>query len=76
MSIYIKRSSFGFFFFFLRINLQLNTKAERFEMTEADAEELGVVYPQIVRGMLKGSAHIHCFLNTWHEGAILTQTQI
>lgn len=45
-------------------------------MTVADAEELGVVYSQIVRGMLKGSAHIHCFLNTWHEGAILTPTQI
>lgn len=48
----------------------------RFEITETDADELEEVWPQIVRGMLKGSAHIHCFLNTWHEGAILTTTTI
>lgn len=73
MSIYITR---GLSVLFLGINLPLNATAGSSDMTETVAEELGVVYPQIVRGMLKGSAHIHCFLNTWHEGAILTPTHI
>lgn len=37
--------------YFLRMNLQLNTEAEHFERTEADAEELGVAFRQIVMGM-------------------------